>query len=288
MYWITLDQITCFHTLYTEGSLQKASDRLHKAKSAISYSINNLEKQLGFPLLDKSAYRSTLTPQGEAFLYKSQKLLREMSELQAHCKLIASEVEMKLSLSVSGIFDMSLLYPIIGQAMHQFPATEIILEREMLSGEKMLRREMVDMAIFENLHLKREVEYKCIGQVQLILVIAAEHPFLQLPVEAQTLEALYQYPQIVQRSTIQEGEYDVGVHHQSLKWRVTDTPSKKEIIMNGLGWGRMPTHTVDSEIQDAKLVHLSHLEDDDEVEVFLCKRAGQFFGKVAQFIWDAF
>ena len=40
-----------------------------------------------------------------------------MSELHDYCRQIASEVEMKLSISVSGIFDINLLYPVIKMAM---------------------------------------------------------------------------------------------------------------------------------------------------------------------------
>lgn len=288
MFWITIDKIECFQAVSEEGSFQKASEKLNKAKSAVMYSIKNLEDQLGFPLLDRSSYRSKITPQGEAFLFRSQKILENMTELHEYCHQIASEVEMKLTISASGLFDMSLLYPVIKNAMREFPSTEILLEKEILSGERMLQREMVDLAIFENLHNKREIDHKRIGKVKLVLVISSDHPFLQQPIEKQTKAELYKYPQIVQRSTITDDDHNVGVHQKSLRWKVTDTPSKKDIIVNGMGWGRLPAHIVDHEIRSGKLTHLSRMKDDDEVEMFLCKRKNTFFGKVAQLIWDSF
>jgi len=288
MFWITIDQIECFQAVGESGSFQKASEKLNKAKSAVMYSINNLEEQLGFPLLDRSSYRSKITPQGEAFLYRSQKILDDMRELHDYCRLIASEVEMKISISVSGIFDINLLYPVIKNAMKEFPSTEIMLEKEILSGEKMLQREMVDISIFENVHNKRELDFKSIGKVKLVLVISSSHSFLDLPPKQQTKEKLFKYPQIVQRSTVPDDDHKVGVHTKSLKWKVTDTPSKKDIILNGLGWGRLPLHVVEEELKNGTLTHLKSLRDDDVVEMYICKRKISFMGQVSQMIWDSF
>jgi len=288
MFWITIEQIQCFHKVVEEGSFTKAADKLHKAKSAVVYSINNLEEQIGFKLLDRDHYRPQLTQKGEFFLDKSQGLLDEMSNLQKETKLIASDVESQLKISASGIADNSQLYPVIKMAMSKFSSTEIIFEREMLSGEKMLNRDLVDLAIFENIRNKRDYDYKEISTVPLRLVIGAEHDFLTLKKSEQKKETLFNYPQIVQRSTIQDDDHNVGVHEDSLKWFVNDTPSKKELIVSGLGWGRLPSHMIEKELKSKQLIHLTKFKDDDEVTVYLCKKKNRSIGKVAKFIWDQY
>lgn len=195
---------------------------------------------------------------------------------------------MKLSISVSGIFDINLLYPVIKNAIKEFPSTEIMLEKEILSGEKMLQRDIVDMAIFENIHNRRELDFKSIGKVKLVLVISSDHSFLRLSSKEQTKEELFKHPQIVQRSTIQDEDHKIGVHSKSLRWKVTDTPSKKDIILNGLGWGRLPIHIVEKEIKSGALTHLKSFKDDDEVEMYICKRKNVFMGQVSQMIWNSF
>lgn len=288
MYWITIEQIQCFQSVASEGSFTKASEKLFKAKSAVMYSVKNLEEQLGFELFDRSHYRPQITPKGESFLVKSHKILENMQELHEETRLIASDVEMRLRISASGIFNSSLLYPVLKKAMKKFPSTEILFEKEILSGEKMLGRDMVDLAIFENLNNKRDYDYKKISEVELRLVIAKEHEFFKLPKKRQIKEGLYKYPQIIQRSTIRDDDFQVGVHHESLKWKVTDTPSKREIIVNGLGWGRLPCHVIDEDLRQGRLVHLDKLEDDDKVEIYLCKQKNKRMGKVATFIWESF
>jgi DNA-binding transcriptional LysR family regulator len=252
------------------------------------YSVKNLEEQLGFELFDRTQYRPIITHKGESFLMKSQKILDDMQELHEEIKLIASDVEMRLRISSSGIFNSSHLYPVLKKAMKKFSSTEIIFEKEILSGEKMLAREMVDLAIFENLKNKRDYDYKKISEVHLKLVIAKGHDFFDLPKKDQVKSKLYNYPQIIQRSTIKDDDFHVGVHKESLKWKVTDTPSKREIIINGLGWGRLPYHIIEKDLKQERLIHLSKFKDDDTVDIFLCKHKNKHMGKVAQFIWDSF
>ena len=224
----------------SEGSFTRAAEKINKAKSAIIYSIKTLEEQLEFDVFDRSKYVPKLTPKGEEFLKRSKKFLNEYTCFQDDISQIASSVETRLRLSVSGIYGMNKVYDVIRKAMDKFPSTEIIIEREILSGEKMLRQDIVDLAIFENLSVHNDFETRHIDEVEMKLVISMDHPFLKLPNEEQTMHSLKQYPQIIQRSTIPDDDIQIGISSDSLKWHVTDTASKKEVILNGLGWGRLP------------------------------------------------
>ena len=202
-------------------------------------------------------------------------------------QLIADNVEARLAISVSDIVPTTKIYKTLNQVMNKFPSTELILEKEILSGEKMLANGQVNLAIFEGLKNRKDFTHRKIGDLILKLVIASEHPFLKLPQKKQTLKNLYKYPQIVQRSTLKDDTLNIGVHKESVKWKVSDTSSKYEIISQGLGWGRLPCHIIQNDLESGKLAHLSHLKDDDEVEVFLCRRNETQLGQVSEFIWNA-
>lgn len=286
MFWITIDQIKCFQAVIDTGSFTKASEKLMRAKSAVRYAVNNLEEQLGFRLLDREQYRPKLTAQGQAFLFRAEKILGEYKDLEQYCRQISSEVEMKLSLSVSDIYEMKKIYPIIRKAMDQFPSTEIVLEREILSGQQLLLSEQVDIAVFEGDQHSEHIETKKIDQTELVLVIGQNNPFLRRPRKEQTLQNLYKEPQIFQRSTIQSDEKKYGEKNENLQWRVTDTASKKDFILNSFGWGRLPLKYIQAELKDGRLVHLKPLNFDEKINVYVGKRKGAFMGKVAQFIWE--
>jgi DNA-binding transcriptional LysR family regulator len=46
----------------------------------------------------------------------------------------------------------------------------------------------------------------------------------------------------------------------SQTWRLADLFAKHAFLLNGLGWGGMPLHTVERDISDGRLVELS-IED---------------------------
>jgi DNA-binding transcriptional LysR family regulator len=284
--WITLEQIQYLKEVSQTGSVTKAAEKLLRAKSAVTKSIQNLEEQVGFPLLDRSDYRAKLTPQGKSFLYKAEDVLYEVEQLKHACAQITSRVETKLSISVSGIYESHKFYSVIKQATEKFPQTQITLHKETLSGEKMLFDEIADIAIFERIRNQRDLDFKLLGTTELRLVIASDHPYLETKSSQRTIQGLYKYPQIIQRSSLAKDEVSYGVHKNSIKWFVTDTASKKDIIVNGLGWGRLPWHEIKNELKSGQLTHLKELKDDDSIEFFVAKRKNFDLGQVAQFIWD--
>ena len=152
----------------------------------------------------------------------------------------------------------------------------------------MLQTDVVDIAIFENIRNKMEFDYKQIDEVKMVLTVSSQHPFLSLPKSEQKIEALYKYPQIIQRSTIAEDDYQVGVHSDSLQWKVSDTHSKHEIIVQGLGWGRLPLPLISDDLKANKLVTLDWLKDDNITPIYIAKKKNKLKGKVAEFVWDSF
>lgn len=285
--WITLEQISCLKAISDSGSINGASEILNKAKSAVSYSISRLDEQLGFSTLDRSQYRIRLTPQGEAFLTKAQVLLDQMEELIDEVHKIASGVEMKLAMSATALYPAHRINKILKEILTQFPSTEFTFHREILSGERMLLNEDVDIAIFESVRNSLDLDSKKIGQVELKLVIAGGHPFLKLSKKDQTLENLMSYPHIVQRSTIPNSE-EIGNPKDAKRWSVSDIDSKKELILNNLGWGRLPDHFVEAELKSKKLVHLKNLKYDHTLDIFICKKKTKVIGPVLKHIWDSF
>ena len=265
-----------------------AAEKQGKAKSAMIYSIKRLEEQLGFSVIERSGYKSQLTTKGRDFLASSKKLLTEYDQLIVKCSQLESHIESFVRLSISGIYGMDMVHPVIANAMKAFPQTEIQLEREILSGERMLNADTVDLAIFENIRNTKDLDYKLIDEVKMLLTVAANHPFLDLPKSEQRISALYQYPQIIQRSTIPEDDYKVGVHSQSLQWKVSDTNSKHDIILHGLGWGRLPLPLIQKDLEAGRLIQLEWVEDDDVTPIYIAKKKNRIEGKVTQFIWDSF
>lgn len=65
---MSLAKYEVFHTVVELGNLTKAAEALNLTQSAVSYSISNLESELGFPLLIRSRSGVSLTSNGERIL----------------------------------------------------------------------------------------------------------------------------------------------------------------------------------------------------------------------------
>ncbi|MEO0336629.1 MAG: LysR family transcriptional regulator, partial [Pseudomonadota bacterium] len=188
--WITLEQLSCLKAVSEHGSVTAASEHLRKAKSAVHYSLKKLEEQVGFTLVDTGSYRGRLTPKGLQLLISSEPLFTALDDLEAKVHQIASGAELQLRISTSALFPIRQLNKHILKVQKNYPQTEILLNREIMSGEKMLRSGVVDLAIFEILNEPEGLDFKRIGGVQLMLTIAKKHPFVSLSKGDRNLEKL--------------------------------------------------------------------------------------------------
>ncbi|MEO7337024.1 MAG: substrate-binding domain-containing protein, partial [Caldimonas sp.] len=98
-----------------------------------------------------------------------------------------------------------------------------------------------------------------LGEVPLVFVSSAHHPLATLPPGIPRREAA-RHVQLVltDRSDLMAG-HDYGVVSPST-WRLADLSTKYAFIKDGVGWGGMPLHMVEKDIDDGTLVVLD-LED---------------------------
>jgi LysR family transcriptional regulator, transcription activator of glutamate synthase operon len=78
-----IKQVQYFLAVVTTGSFSAAADELYITQSSISKQIIALEKELGFPLFDRSKRKISLTPAGETFLKHARDLNADYQTLLA-------------------------------------------------------------------------------------------------------------------------------------------------------------------------------------------------------------
>ena len=61
---INLEHLQVIETICREGSFQKASEKLFKARSAVSYSVKQVESHYDIQIFNRATYRPELTPEG--------------------------------------------------------------------------------------------------------------------------------------------------------------------------------------------------------------------------------
>lgn len=105
-------------------SFSLAAEKLHMTRPALSTSIKNLEKELGFLLLNRSHEGVTLTPQGEAVVTLAQKGFAFFDEIE-HLASHKSEPTTDLSIYASQALNTSFVPALIKKYYEQHPDGKI-------------------------------------------------------------------------------------------------------------------------------------------------------------------
>ena len=281
---IALEHLHVINVIHQEGSFRKASERLFKARSAVSYSVKQVEEYYQIEIFTRDTYRPELTRNGKALINKIQHLLSEANDFDMFARQMNSEVETELRISISAIFAMHKVTQLLKQLKKTFPKTIIHLDIETASGERMLLDEMVDIGIYAGLKQDARVLYRRIDRCILPIFISQHFPLADKPDISQN--DLIPYPQVVVKSSYKTSP-DSGIVKDGLQWYVSDHHTKKALIRSGLGWGRLPVHEVEQEIKQNQLIRLD-IQNEMDIPVYVARLKNKTLGPVGMAVWNFF
>jgi DNA-binding transcriptional LysR family regulator len=258
---VSLDQLRAFIAAVEEGSFSAAARRLHRAQSAVSELIGNLEVQIGVQLFDRSGRYPVLTQAGVLLLADARSVVANVDRLKARAKGISGGLESQLSAVIDVLFPFEAIAEAARQFRDEFPRTPLRLYVEALGAVyQPLLDGRCSLGIAGPLPIVQDsmtVE-RLIG-VAMIMVAARDHPLAAYP-GVIPKEELSKHVQLVltDRSDRTAGR-EFGVL-SPLTWRLSDLFAKHAFLLKGLGWGGMPVHAVEQDLNDGRLVKLA-IED---------------------------
>jgi DNA-binding transcriptional LysR family regulator len=284
---LTVLQLRCLEAVVREGSFQAAAAHLHRTHSTVFTAVKNLEARLGLSLLDRTGYRVTLTEAGRSFHDRARVLLRDLEALQNHAAQLAMGEESELTVVIG---DLCPLPETLGLLRHFFarcPQTRLHLHFEAISGpwERLFDGE-ADLIIHHVDRSDPRLEIIDLGTVQVIPVVAPG--FLPFPLsDSIAPEQMREHVQCVIRDTARHSAArSYFVIEGARSWTVSDQLMKKEIILQGMGWGHMPGFLIESELKDGRLFSIAgrHLQG-IAGELVAARRRDQPHGPVAERLW---
>ena len=279
---IALEHLHVINVIHQEGSFRKASEKLFKARSAVSYSVKQVEQYYDIEIFSRDTYRPELTRDGKILIGQIEHLLEAASQFDVFARQLNSEVEKEIRLSVGAIFPTNKLTALLHKVKESFPETIVHLDIETASGERMLKDDVVDIGIYAGLEKDtRQIHYRCIDELELPVYVSRSFPLSNR--SDLTHEELVPYPQIVVKSTYKSSP-DSGIVKRALHWYVSDHQSKRNLIESGLGWGRLASHEVENA---PNLIALENLEALN-IPIYVARRKDHPMGPVAELIWNYF
>jgi DNA-binding transcriptional LysR family regulator len=255
---VSLDQLRAFIAAVDEGSFSAGARKLHRAQSAVSELVSNLEAQIGVILFDRSERYPKLTPAGVQLVADARRVVANVDLLKARAKGISGGLESELSAVVDVLFPIEAIAESATEFRDRYPRTPLRLYVEALGGAyQPVLDGRCSFGVVGSLPIAPDsMTIERLQGVAMIMVAAREHPLAMLKAVVPKTE-LAKHVQLVltDRSELTAGR-EFGVM-SPLTWRLGDLFAKHAFLLKGLGWGGMPMHAVKQDLQEGRLTKLS-------------------------------
>jgi DNA-binding transcriptional LysR family regulator len=255
---LTLHQLLCFDAVVTEGGFQAAAIKLRRTHPSVFTAVKNLESQLGLALFDRQGYRVSLTDAGRSFHRRARLFLGELGSLKNHAAQLAMGEESELSIVIGDLCPLPEILGLLRRFFDDCPGTRLHLHFEAISGpwERLFDGE-ADLIIHHIDKSDPHLEFIELFTVRIVPVVAPR--FLAFPISTEiTPEQMRDYVQCVIRDSARHSPpRDYYLIEGARSWTVSDQLMKKEIILQGMGWGHMPRFLVEQELRSGTLLPIT-------------------------------
>jgi len=239
------------------GSFTKVANELSYAQSTVTMQIQQLERELGFPLFDRIGKRVSLTALGSEFLGYAYEITRAM---QQACDLDKNMEQLRGTLRV-GILE-SLLFGNMLQLLPGFKQTYKNLDLQLKMGQasdllRQLKQNQLDM-VYLSAGVNTDPDLRCCyrRQERLIFVCSPRHPIAKQ--KKIPMEELLQYDFVVtEHSGICYGRLRELAQKYNAMLRasveVDSTIAIAALVQKNMALAFLPEYSVQKQLQEGSL-----------------------------------
>jgi DNA-binding transcriptional LysR family regulator len=253
----TLDQLKVFLTVVDVGSFAGAGRLLNRATSVISYSIANLESQLGVALFDRESTRKPrLTEAGRTVLAEARAVSTSIDGLRAKVRGLLQGLEAEVHLAIDVMLPAERILDALTAFRDEFPSVALHLYVEALGAvTKLVLDRVAIIGISGPLDAGIDgIERIHVGSVPMIPVAAPGHPLAANGQNSPGASRNHIQLVLADRSSLTKGRDFAVVSPRT--WRIADLGSKHMLLKAGIGWGNMPIPMIKEDLESGRLVHL--------------------------------
>jgi DNA-binding transcriptional LysR family regulator len=267
---ISVEALCVIDAIARKGSFAAAAEELFRVPSAITYTVQKLERDLDVAIFDRSGHRATLTDAGKRLLDQGRNILRAVAELESDVQRVATGWESELRIAVGELLRMDDFLPLAEQFLTQQTGTVLKLGVEVFGGAwDALESDRVDLVIGAPNDPPEASMFSTftLGNVPFVFVVAADHP---LAAETDVLKSdqILKYRAVAVADTSRNlpprtaalltGQKVLTVHSMELKceahrrgWGVGYVP--KYLVAEDIAAGRLVEKRVEQELPGANI-----------------------------------
>lgn len=254
---LTLDALETLDAIAEKGSFARAAESLHRVPSAVTYTVNKLESDMGIALFDRSGQRAVLTSAGRELLERGRELLRQAEALECRMKRAAQGWETQLVIAVDEIVPLEHIFPLIQRFDALECGTRLRLTQEIFGGSwDALMDRRADLAIAapgeppEGYGLQSR-EW---ATAHFIFVCAPQHPLAHITTPLTVAQITPHRGIVVADSSRRLPARSAGVMPGQPVLVVPTLAAKRAAHIAGLGVGFLPCHYAEQAVKEGKLL----------------------------------
>ncbi len=255
---VTLKQLRALAAVIDTGSVTGAARTLHVTPPAVTMQIQQLEAQLGLPLLDRASDRFVPSNAGQEILAATARIERALADCGAALDAMKGLSGGRISVGI--VSTAKYFAPTaLGAFVRQHPGLDVALvvgNRGEIIGA--LRSDAIDVAIMGRPPLDMEMDKSPIGEHPHVMIAPVGHPLTGRrlsPAELVGSNFLVREPGSGTRTIMERFFLEAGVEPK-IGMEIGSNETIKQAVMAGLGLSFISAHTVAVEIADGRIAVL--------------------------------
>lgn len=272
---IDLELIRLLDTVKRRGTLAAAADELNKVPSALSYTIQKYEDELGYALLQRAGRGVQFTEAASHLYARGLPLLQQAGLLTEEASAIALGHEPRLRIAVEAWLTLEAITPALTQFYQRFPNIEIDVVEEALSGtwEALIERR-VDIAVGAPTPKPQvsNIQTDIIGSLGGVFAVAPNHPLATWKDTSADIDLTKERWIMLRDSARSWVPREVLTFMPEERLTVGSMGDKIAAQAAGLGVGYLPVHLIKEQLQRGELVALPIADDRAKIDLLLAWR----------------
>jgi DNA-binding transcriptional LysR family regulator len=144
---MNLNQLRYFQTICIYNNITKAAEKMNISQPSVSNSLKALEEEFGVNLFERVNNKLYITPEGELFLLRANKILKDIDDLSSTMQNIGKKQSSVIRLGVSPLVGGVLFSQIFTDYKAIYPNSEFELYEEYhLTLRKMVEDNEIDFS----------------------------------------------------------------------------------------------------------------------------------------------
>ena len=167
-----------FVVVAEELNFRRAAERLHMSQPPLSTAMQNLEAEIGTPLLDRSKHHVRLTPAGQVFYTDAIRLLQFVEQARERARRTGNGLEGGLRLSFVPSAALDVLPGIFKRFQAHYPTVQLTLTAETTRRQlEDLRNGHTDLALLVGpVYDSRGLELVALHPQHFVIAVPLGHP----------------------------------------------------------------------------------------------------------------